>query len=492
MGSPLGKNIEDIYPLAPMQRGILFHHLLSPGSERLYVQQVLWRMDPGVDLPGLRRAWERVVARHPIFRTFVIWENRQDPIQVVCRQTALPWTEIGWRGMAQREVEPALEKWLAADRAEGFVLTRAPLMRMSAIHLPDGDVQMIWTFHHLLIDGWCLPLIFTEVMAGYEALRNGVEMLVTPATPYRRFIDWLARRDETNDRAFWTGLLAGFAGPTAVPGDPQGGVDVARRASVRRLSRAETEAISALCAHRHLTVSVAVQVAWAILLSALAREPDVVFGLTVAGRPSELPDAENIAGLFINSVPVRLNIDGAKPVLHLLHDAMEQQAARDDHLHASLSQIRSWAGLSGDASLFDSLLVFENYPIDRMVAAKGARLGITDLRVIDATNFPVTLIVTPGDMMELKLLHNRARLSDAEADRLLRSLSCILTGMAADCERPLRDLPLVDAAEHARLIDDGKGPDRDWRRSELLHRLVEEQAGRTPEATAVRFSGQDL
>ena len=142
--------------------------------------------------------------------------------------------------------------------------------------------------------------------------------------------------------------------------------------------------------------------------------------------------------------------------------------------------------------MFDSLLVFENYPIDRMVAAKGARLGITDLRVIDATNFPVTLIVTPGDMMELKLLHNRARLSDAEADRLLRSLSCILTGMAADCERPLRDLPLVDAAEHARLIDDGKGPDRDWRRSELLHRLVEEQAGRTPEATAVRFSGQDL
>ena len=96
-------------------------------------------------------------------------------------------------------------------------MTRAPLMRMSAIHLPDGDVQMIWTFHHLLIDGWCLPLIFTEVMAGYEALRNGVEMLVTPATPYRRFIDWLARRDETNDRAFWTGLLAGFAGPRPSP-----------------------------------------------------------------------------------------------------------------------------------------------------------------------------------------------------------------------------------------------------------------------------------
>jgi len=492
MGQPSDKNIEDIYPLAPMQRGILFHDLLSAGSERLYVQQVLWRMDAGVDLPELRRAWEHVVARHPIFRTFVIWENRPDPIQVVCRQAVLPWAEIGWRGMAQREIEPALEALLAADRAEGFVLNRAPLMRLSAIHLPDGGVQMIWTFHHLLIDGWCLPLIFTEVMAAYEAFRNGVEMLVTPATPYRRFIDWLARRDDTNDRAFWTGLLAGFGGPTAVPGDAQGGRDVARQASVRRLSRAETEAVNALCAHRHLTVSVAVQVAWAILLSALAREPDVVFGLTVAGRPPELPDAENIAGLFINSVPVRLNVDGATPVLRLLRSAMEQQTARDGHLHASLSQMKSWAGLSGDASLFDSLLVFENYPIDRMVAATGARLGITDLRVIDATNFPVTLIVTPGDTMELKLLHDRARLSGAEADRLLQSLSCILAGMAADCERPLCDLPLVDVPERGRLIDHGKGPDRDWGRSELLHRLVEEQAARTPAAIAVRFSGQDL
>jgi amino acid adenylation domain-containing protein len=488
----LSKNIEDIYPLTPMQQGILFHDLLSSGPQRPYIQQVLWRMDGSAALPDLQRAWQHVTARHPILRTFVIWEGRNEPIQIVCRTTTLPWREIDWSDIAHNAIEPALETHLAADRAEGFVLTRAPLTRLCAIRLPTRAVQMIWTFHHLLIDGWSLSLILAEVLTAYDALRQGLLPPVAAAAPYRSFVDRMARRDEAKDRAFWTELLAGFAGPTPLPGNQHAGDDIIRRTTIRRLSPADTEALTVACARHRVTASVFVQVAWAVLLSAFAREPDVVFGLTVAGRPPELPDAERIAGLFINSVPVRMRIDAAASVLDLLHAAMDQQTAREEHLHAPLAHIKSCAGIAGDATLFDSLVVFENYPIDRVVADTGGRLGIFDARAIDATSFALTLIATPGPTLELKLLHDAAGLSVPEADRLLRSLTCLLSGMAVDCTRKVSELPLVDAQERAWLLATGHGRVRKWRRSELLHDLVEEQAARSPDAIAVRFAGADL
>jgi amino acid adenylation domain-containing protein len=315
---------------------------------------------------------------------------------------------------------------------------------------------------------------------------------VAAAAPYRSFVDRMARRDEAKDRAFWTKLLAGFAGPTPLPGNQHAGDDIIRRTTIRRLSPADTEALTVACARHRVTASVFVQVAWAVLLSAFAREPDVVFGLTVAGRPPELPDAERIAGLFINSVPVRMRIDAAASVLDLLHAAMDQQTAREEHLHAPLAHIKSCAGIAGDATLFDSLVVFENYPIDRVVADTGGRLGIFDARAIDATSFALTLIATPGQTLELKLLHDAAGLSVPEADRLLRSLTCLLSGMAVDCTRKVSELPLVDAQERAWLLAAGQGRVREWRRSELLHDLVEEQAARSPDAIAVRFAGADL
>jgi amino acid adenylation domain-containing protein len=488
----LNKNIEDIYPLTPMQHGMLFHDLLSSGPQRPYIQQVLWRMNESVALPDLQRAWQHVTARHPILRTFVIWEDRDEPIQIVCRATTLPWREVDWSNVAYDAIEMALEEHLAADRAEGFVLTRAPLMRLCAVRLPTGAVQMIWTFHHLLIDGWSLSLILAEVLTAYDALRQGLLPPVAPAAPFRSFVDRMACRDEAKDRAFWTKLLAGFAGPTPLPGNQHAGTDIIRRTTIRRLSHADTEALNVACARHKVTAGIFVQVAWAVLLSAFAREPDVVFGLTVAGRPPELPDAERIAGLFINSVPVRLRIDAAASILNLLHAAMDQQAAREEHLHAPLAHIKSCARITGDATLFDSLVVLENYPVDRVVAETGGRLGIFDARAIDATSFALTLIATPGETLELKLLHDAAGLSVPEADRLVRSLTCLLSSMTVDCTRKVSELPLVDAHERAWLLAAGQGSVREWRRSELLHDLVEEQAARSPDAIAVRFAGADL
>jgi amino acid adenylation domain-containing protein len=487
------RNIDDIYSLAPMQRGMLFHDLLSSGSQqRPYIQQVLWRIDEGADRIALRSAWQHVIARHPVLRTFVVWENRNQPIQIVCREAALPWHELDWSGMPEHEVTAALEAHLGADSAEGFALTRAPLMRLCAIRLPDGGSQFIWTFHHLLIDGWSLALILGEVVETYDAFRRGIHLPAVRGTPYRRFIDWLALRDTTRDRDFWTRLLTGVSGATSGPGTQRGSDTPTRRVALRYLSLLDTAALNALCARRRLTASVVVQVAWAILLSMYAREQDVIFGLTVAGRPPELSDVESIVGLFINSLPVRLRLDQAAPILHLLRTAMEQQAAREDHLHTPLDQIKAWAGITGDAMLFENLVVFENYPIDHMIAKFGTRLGFSDVRVIDATSFSLTLIATPGDRLELKLLHDSSRQSEPEADRMLQNLSCLLSGIAADCDRRLSDLPLVDAQEEELLLKAGTGPVREWGRRELLHRLIEEQAQRNPDVIAVRFAGHDL
>ena len=305
------KNVEDFYPLSPMQQGMLFHSLFAPESG-VYVEQMSCTLRGDLDLSAFERAWQRVVDRHPILRTAFVGEGLKEPVQVVHRKVQLPVEQQDWRTFPPTEQEACLESFLQAERERGFDLSKAPLMRLALMRTDDDAYEFIWTNHHILLDGWSIPLLLQEVFAFYESFRRGQDLRLGPPRPYRNYIVWLKRQNMEQAEAFWRTTLAGFTAPTDLVVDRplEGVADQKERYDEQEvwLSRETTAALRSLAQQHHLTLNTLVQGAWALLLSRYSGEEDVVFGATVSGRPTDLPESEFMIGLFINTLPVRVRV----------------------------------------------------------------------------------------------------------------------------------------------------------------------------------------
>ena len=321
-------NIEDIYPLTPMQKGMLFHTLSAPESG-VYFQQLVYTLHGDFDVSAFIRAWQRVVERHPILRTLFLWEQRDQPLQVVRRRVKLPWVQHDWRGLSPAEQQERLEVFLDADRDRGFELSRAPLMRLSLIQVAEDVYHFIWSRHHLLLDMWSGSLVREEVFAFYQAFQRGEVLHLEPARPYRDYITWLRRQDLSRAEVFWRQRLKGFTAPTVLGVDrAPGGLsaqEITYGKQQLRLSRAATATLQSLAREQRLTLNTLVQGAWALLLSRYSGEEDVAFGATVSGRPPDLAGVESMVGLFINTLPVRVQVaadDSLLPWLNRLQSQM--------------------------------------------------------------------------------------------------------------------------------------------------------------------------
>ncbi|RMF26124.1 MAG: non-ribosomal peptide synthetase, partial [Chloroflexi bacterium] len=285
------KNVQDFYPLSPMQQGMLFHSLLAPEAG-MYIEQLSCTLRGDLDVSAFTRAWQRVVDRHPILRTAFIGEGLKEPIQVVHRRVRLPIEQQDWRTLPPAEQEARLERFLEAERQRGFQLSKPPLMRLALIRVEERAYKFVWTHHHLLMDGWSLPILLQEVLAFYEAFRQGRDLYLPPSRPYRDYIVWLKKQDMARAEAFWRRLLKGFTAPTPLTVDrrPAGDGDGSppEETDYRKLdillSAETTAALQALARQHQLTLNTLVQGAWALLLSRYSGEDDVVFGATVSGR----------------------------------------------------------------------------------------------------------------------------------------------------------------------------------------------------------------
>src|ERR1043165_18048 len=296
-------NIESIYPLSPMQHGMLFHCLYAPESE-VYFDQFTCTLDGGLDVEAFRRAWQKVVDRHPVLRTSFVWERREKPLQVVQRNVKLPLTQHDWRELEKNQQQEQLDELIQADRARSFDLSKAPLMRQALIRLSDDVYQFVWSRSHLLLDGWSNPLILRDVFAYYDAYRQGKALELAAPRPYQDYIYWLQRQDVDRAERFWRPVLAGFRAPTPL------GVDRTLALPVRdeqqfgdeRLSLSSETAVApqAFTRKHQVTLNTVAQGMWALLLSRYSGEEDVLFGGVVSGRPAELAGCETMVGLFIN------------------------------------------------------------------------------------------------------------------------------------------------------------------------------------------------
>ena len=442
--------IEDIYELTPMQQGMLFHSLLEPGSG-MYVEQMSCDVKGDLPLPEWQAAWQRVVERHPILRSGFVWEGLEKPLQVVATEAQLQWQVEDLRGLEAAAQEARIEAFLAADRVRGFILDTAPLVRCALFRLDGSNHRFVWTYHHLLLDGWCFSIVLREVL---EVVEKGVASLPPAPRPYRDYIQWLQAQDPAKAEAFWRDELLGFSEPTALPffGHERG--DPAAEAQVVRHLPAELSARLVSYAKEHrLTLNTLLQGAWALVLGRTADRDDVVFGVTVSGRPADLPGSEGIVGLFINTVPLRVRLDEAAPLLEVLGKIQTAQGAVDGFGFSSLADIQVWSEAPKDQPLFDSLLVFENYPIDRSALLERSGLEISGVRTFERTNYSLTVVAIPGDRIELLVMFDRQNYGRAAAERIGAMIEGALRAFAsASPEARLQDFGIMDPTERRALV----------------------------------------
>jgi amino acid adenylation domain-containing protein len=485
-------DVEDIYPLTPLQQGMLFHTVYAPGSGA-YVEQVGFTVrDPAFDPDALARAWQRVADRHPALRTAFAWEEMEEPVAVVQRRAALPVEKLDWSGLDPAERERELEAFLAEDRRRGFDLLAAPLMRLALVRAGAGEWRVQWSFHHLLLDGWSLPRVLDEVLTFDADARAGRETLLPRPRPFRDYVLWLQGRDPAAAEAFWRGRLAGVAAPTPLGIDrpaPAGAADDPARWAEETVSlTADVMAgLASLARRARATPATLVQGAWALLLSRYAGQDDVVFGAVVSGRPAELPGVEEMVGMFINTLPVRARVDEDAPLLPWIAELHARQVEAGAWEHVSLTAVQGWTEVPREQRLFESILAFENYPVGGGAGAPDGRLRIHDPRVTERTGYPLTLVASPGDGLALRAIYDAARFSGAAVRRMLAQWGTLLEAMAADPERPLRDLPLLTPVEREAAVAAGAPLRTEWPAGRTVTGLLAEAAARDPDAVAVAY-----
>ncbi|WP_429230376.1 amino acid adenylation domain-containing protein [Inquilinus ginsengisoli] len=484
------QEIEDLYPLSPMQQGMLFHSLQVP---ELYVTQIRVDVD-GLDAGRFGRAWEAAVEAHAILRTGFLWQG-DTPLQLVRRRVPSPVEHLDWRD--KPDPEQALTDLAATDRSRGFDLATPPLLRVLLVRTSEARHRLILTSHHLLLDGWSTSRLIGEVLTRYHG-----KPPASVVGRYRDYIAWLAGRDQAADQSFWRERLSGVEEPTllavalpalAVPApEAQPGHDSARL----RLDGAATEALKAFARREHVTLNTLLQGAWALLLSRVTGQRRVVFGATVSGRPAELRDAEAMMGLFINTLPVAPALDPVRTVGGWLRELQAENAALREHEHTPLYEIQGWAG-QGGRSLFDTILVFENYPVDQALRERDSRglhsqgLRFGEVSNLETTNYALTLTVQAGGNIEIGWGWRRDAFDRDRIDSLMRQFEALLVGLAQAPDALLGTIALPAAEDRQRLLQ--------WNATEIAYEsvptvlaLIERQARATPEAEALVFGAERL
>ncbi len=486
-------DVEDAYPLTPMQEGMLFHSLYAPG-EGGYVGQYVFSLAGEVDAAAFRRAWQGAVDRHPALRTDFAWEGLDRPLQRVRRGAEVPFLEEDWRGLPAGEQAARLDAFLAEDRARGFDPARAPLMRLAVFRLADDLHRVAWTHHHLVTDGWSLPLLFRDVVALYDGFARGTDAELGAAPPYRDYVAWLQGRDLAAAERFWRGSLAGFAAPTpleiarpAAPAEVAHGYGRARM----ELADAESAALGAMARRHQLTAATLVQGAWALLLSRYGGGDDVLFGAVVSGRPGELAGVEEMVGLFINTVPVRVPVRPDANLADWLAELQRRLAAAREHAYTPLVQVRAWTEVPAARPLFESIVVFQNQPMDDVLAGGDRRLAVRDLEGTEQADLPLTLVAALQGRLRVEAEFQRERFDPEAIGRMLGHLRVLLEEFAAGPERRLGDVELLAGAERRRVLEEWSGRPA-GAGFVPVHEAFAARARENPDATAVLWGAEPV
>ncbi|MEO3756613.1 amino acid adenylation domain-containing protein, partial [Streptomyces sp. B6B3] len=469
----------DVWPLSPLQEGLLFHAAYDDQGPDVYAGQRALALEGPLNARRLRAAFRTVLARHPVLRASHHHLPSGQTAQVIAGEVELPWQEVDLSSLPEDDVSVAMERLARGEMAGRLDLTTAPLLRVLLVRLADEHHRLVLTSHHLLMDGWSLPILFDDLAAVYAAGDSATALPV--AASYRDYLAWLDRQDRRAAQAAWRAELAGAEEPTLVAPADHSSVSVRPRALRFEFGGDLSRALARLSRSRGVTVNTLLQGAWALILARLTRRRDLVFGSTVAGRPTDLPGAESTIGLFINTLPVRVRLADDQPVIDMLTDLQHRQVGLMSHQHLGLAEIQRFAGPGAN---FDTLVVYENYPH----SASGPEAAEVSFHRVggtrDASHYPLCLIAIPGERLEGEIAYREDVVDRSDAERVLASLERVLEQIVADPQARVSDIDLMDGVERSRVVvewnDTARAvPSGTWTE------LFQARATATPDAVAV-------
>jgi len=486
-------NIEDIYLVSPLQEGLLFETLSAPG-EGVYFQQLKFRFDGPLDVPAWERAWQMVIERHPILRTAIVRQKHERLVQVVWRHVKVPWQVFDWRELETGEQREKLEAFLEADRKRGFDYSRAPLLRMTLIRLRDEAYEFVCSHHHIMLDGWSTGIVLKELVSFYKP-DSRYEPNPGPPRHYKDFIAWIQAQDLEKAELFWRKTLKGFTSPTIVAaGSASQHLDTkgAQRAFEIRVDAETTTKLRSFARANSITQNILVTGAWALLLSRYTAQEDVVFGVTVSGRPAALDGVEAMVGLFINTLPLRAQLTPNERLVPWLRDLQLRLLDLREYEYSPLVKVHGWSDVPRGMPLFETMVVFDNYPGELSSRDLKTRLSLTDVHSIEWSSFPLGLVAAPGPQLLLRIGYDPRRFNSPTIERMMGHLRALLDNMLANPQATLSEIKMLTVDEQRQMLETWNDTARDYPFDVTIHQLFEEQAALAPEAVAVRYEEGQL
>jgi hypothetical protein len=473
--------IENIFPLTAMQQGMLFHGQLSEDAF-LYAEQSSCFINGPLNLDAFKTAWQFVVERHSALRTLYVLDD-EEALQLVTKGQPLNWQELDWQLRAESLWRQDLEQLRSDDLCQGFDMAKETPLRLTIVKLTAERHYFIWRYHHVMHDGWSIPLVFSDVQAAYFSISQGRRPFLPPVAKYTDYIQWLSAQDTDKAQQFWQTYLAGFTQANTL-GCESSASDLHHSRSM--LLDVDAAKVERVARQLGVTQNSLFQLAWSILIYRLSGQSDVVFGATTSGRPATLANVEKMVGLFINSLPVRVNLHQGGSVAQALNQLMKEQLQARSFEFYPLMAIQKSSELAPGSQLFDSLLVFENYLDESTLNQPGSTIALAHFETFGRNNFPLSLLVIPGPQIGVKLSYQEGRFSGSLIDALPEYLAQILAMLLDNPAMPLSQVRICsdkDLALYGNTVTPSRG---------TLVSMFAKQADLNPIKTAIYDSAGSI
>jgi len=484
-------NIKDIYSLSPMQEGMLYYSLWDKESNA-YFEQSLLSIEGSLNMHYLEESFNRLIERYDILRTVFVYEKVERPVQVVMksRKAYIPIENI--EDLTEAEKKAFVEEFKMKDRQRGFNLSKDILMRMSVIKTDRDLYKLIWSFHHIIMDGWCMAIIRQEFLEIYNSLKENRPPKLGKVFPYSDYIRWLARQNREEAALYWDNYLDGYSEQAVIPSTKA--ISANEKYKVAELTLPVSENIKKsledLAGKNNVTLNTIVQSAWGVVVQKYNNSNDVVFGAVVSGRPHEITGIESMVGLFINTLPVRITCNRDEVFSTVLYRVQNEAVESERYSYCPLAEIQARTSLKG--ALIDHIVVFENYPVEEALAAKDIGIVIGDSEAYEQTNYNLNVIIVLGKKLTVKFNYNAWKYDESFIRKLGEQFRAVLNCIIENPNILVRDISLLTKEERRELLVDFNNTQRDYPKDKTVQALFEDAVARNPENIAVVYDEQRL
>jgi len=488
-GAARRSQISGLYRLSGLQEGMLFHSLYAE-DEGTYTEQMVCEFED-LQVDAFVQSWDHLIARHSILRTAFHYDEFSVPVQCVYKEAVLPVTILDYRSMNEEEQQKAFREFEKNDLRRGFDFKEAPLMRLTLIRLDEHHYRMLWTSHHILLDGWSLPILVGGLLSIYESLVTGTAVETVAEDRYEEYIRYLGRRDKEQAELYWKeylrhlneGTLLPFIASTAARTKGVG----TYKGEKLILDKTFTNQLAQYAQRQHITLNTLMQGVWAYLLYRYTGRQDVTYGITVSGRPEDLPGVEQGIGLYINTLPLYARVEEDRIVAAWLQHLQADQQQSREHQYTGLNDIQQWSGVQGD--LFDSSITFQNYPVDEVVSSKEWQLKVSRVETHPHTNYPLTIIISIAAETSLLFSYNSALLDEVYIERIAGHFRQVLEEITTHESATIGAIELLTPVEKEGLLQAMPVPAP---QETTITDLFEAQVALVPTATAVVYEEGSL